>query len=217
MKNQLGRIYGIREGVEDPGAAQEAIGELADIVDQYMSNGAGMNLGRELTGWFKANLDTIKAALGLDDGDEGGLRGEALDPAEDEFIAQEGGPGSGRKPGPALPPGPPVGGDPMAIGGSGDEVYGMDGGPEDDGPPPSPGASGLPSDVMKKLRDVIQSLESLVPDEDPAGDMPTLDDDDDDDDSDDAPPSPKKKDKEKKPPKSKDKPDDMGEARRRRR
>lgn len=50
--------------------------------------------------------------------------------------------------------------------------------PKDAAPMPAAtvGGAGLPSDVADKIRDAIESLESLVPDVDPDGDMPADDD-----------------------------------------
>lgn len=226
----LGRIYGLREGVEDPGAAQDAIGELADLVENWQTMDQS-RVKAMLFSWFKQNETVIRQALGLEGTDVDQWRESKLPEADDgdDFLAQEGGPGSGRRPGPSIgvgavsgpPEMPPPGAD------ASDEVYPMDGEDEDDAP--SPGASGLPSDVMKKLRDVIQSLESLVPDEDPEGDAPAGDDMpfDMSDEDEPAPPKPKKapekKSEKSKPSKSKgdgkdEKPDDeVDEARSRRR
>lgn len=201
------RAYGITEaaGSEDPGAAMDAIGDLADIVERYNSGELdGGQLGRELVGWFKSSLSSITAALGMEGGDanEEAWQESVMDEEDDsdrfarfeEMLASEGGPGSGPRPG-----GMPDAGDDIGMDGDvdmiDDPMADDAGGPDDLGP-----------DTIEALRDIIGRLEDLVGDVDPEGDLPDDDGDDEepDDDEDDGPP-PRKPAKKEPPSKKKEK------------
>jgi hypothetical protein len=159
------RAFGINEGIGggDPGAAQDAIGDLTDIVEQYDEGRLDdTQLKRELIEWFKASIDSIRAALGMED-----IEKEAKEPDFDTDhsekpygLAKEGGPGSGPKPGGAKP-----------VKNGKEKSLDITDDPMDDEAIGDTQMSEPSTDVMAKLRQIIQDLESIVPDEDPEGDV----------------------------------------------
>jgi len=149
MKVSVKKAFRISEGVDDgdKGAALDAIGELEGIAESY-NNGeyaSSSELGRELVSWFKTNVDTIFAALGIEM-----AKDEAKKPplgSGDRFrnltnqLANEGKP----------------------------KAKEVDKSQEDDAEDKS-NDSQLPDDVTQQIRDLIDALERIVPDENPEGD-----------------------------------------------